>query len=84
MKKTTPVEGLKGEFSVIDGEFTLEPMGQAKLEITYKVPYSDTTTYRLKVWKQGGVEQLPVELDVNGSQEQKILEKDTEFTASFE
>lgn len=70
-------------FTVIDGFFLLEPLGTAKLKLTYKVPYEDTENYRLKIWKQGGIEQIETLMDVTGGQEQLTVVKDAQFSAPF-
>ncbi len=70
-------------FTVFDGFFILEPLAQAKLVLTYKVPYSDTQNYRLQVWKQGGIESYKSLLDVTGGQEELLIEKDTTYQVIF-
>jgi hypothetical protein len=39
---------------VIEGFFTLDPLSQAKIEITYHIPYRPDATYRLQIQKQPG------------------------------
>jgi hypothetical protein len=73
----------EGDFTVIDGEFTLQPLSQAKLELEYTVPYTDTKQYKVKVWKQGGLGEIPTIFDVNGSEEEVKVEKDTLYQAPF-
>lgn len=68
--------------TVIDGFFTLEPMAQAKLKITYTVPYTDST-YKVKLWKQGGVDPIPTIMDVTGGQEEILVNKDLIYEAKF-
>lgn len=70
-------------FSVVDGFFILEPNSQAKLRLSYTVPYQDATTYRVKLWKQGGLNPIPMFFDVNGSEEEITVDKDTTFEAAF-
>lgn len=70
-------------FKVIDGFFNLEPMSTAKLVVTYTVPYTDTTTYKVQLWKQGGLRDIPVLFDVEGGEEKLVLQKDTTFTTKF-
>ena len=70
-------------FQFFDGFFTLEPLGTAKLKLSYRVPYQDTETYRLKLWKQGGIENYNVLMDVTGGQEQLTVTKDTLYQTSF-
>jgi hypothetical protein len=70
-------------FHVIDGFFILEPLGQAKLKLTYTVPYSDNETYRTKLWKQGGIDPIPTVMDVTGGQEEILVDKDTIYETPF-
>jgi hypothetical protein len=63
--------------TVIDGFFSLEPLGTAKLRIMYTVPYEDEKVYRAKLWKQGGIEPFTTLFDVNGGEEQVTVAKDT-------
>lgn len=72
-----------GEFTVIEGEFFLDPLSQAKLIVEYTVPYTNVTDYKVKLWKQGGVEPIPTTFSVNGGEEQVIVDKDTVFTTKF-
>jgi hypothetical protein len=69
-------------FTVFDGFFTLEPMAQAKLKITYTVPYSDDT-YRINLWKQGGIDPIPTIMDVTGGQEEVLIDKDLIYETEF-
>lgn len=69
--------------TVIDGFFTLEPLGTAKLRLTYTVPYTDTETYRVELWKQGGIKPFTTLFDVNGGEEQVTVNKDTVLEVSF-
>lgn len=70
-------------FTVIDGFFKLEPLGTAKLRLEYQVPYQDTETYNLEIWKQGGIENYKMLLDVNGSQEEVIVDQDQQVELAF-
>jgi hypothetical protein len=69
--------------TVIDGYFNLEPLGLAKIKLSYTVPYTDTTNYNLKMWKQGGIDPVPVLIDVTGGEEQLLLDKDLSYSAIF-
>lgn len=69
-------------FTVVDGFFILEPLGQAKLKLTYTVPYTDEE-YKLKIWKQGGTDPIEHLIDVNGGEELVTVDKDTVFTTQF-
>jgi hypothetical protein len=87
----------EGEFTVIEGEFFLDPNSQAKLELDYTIPYTDEKEYKVKVWKQGGVGPLATDpnaqlteeseyamnFDVNGERSTVLLDKDILFTTKF-
>lgn len=73
----------EGNFTVIDGFFILEPLGTAKLVLTYTVPYTNTENYKLEVWKQGGIKEYKLFMDVNGGQEEMVITKDTTVEAAF-
>jgi len=79
----TPRQYDEAGFSVIDGFFLLEPNSQSKLRLTYTVPYADAQTYKVKLWKQGGVSAFTTLLDVNGSEEEVLVEKDLSFQTPF-
>lgn len=70
-------------FTVFDGFFILEPLSQAKLRLTYQVPYQDEKNYYLNIWKQGGVAQYQTTIDVTGGQEQLVVDKDVKYQAVF-
>ncbi|MBU0578415.1 DUF4012 domain-containing protein [Patescibacteria group bacterium] len=70
-------------FHVIDGFFILEPLGQAKLKLSYTVPYADNQTYRLKLWKQGGIDPIKTLMDVTGGQEEIMVNKDILYETPF-
>lgn len=70
-------------FTVIDGFFTLEPLGTAKLRFTYTVPYSNQEIYNGTVWKQGGIESYPLLMDVTGGQEKLEVTGLTEYSTPF-
>lgn len=70
-------------FQVIDGFFTLEPNGQAKVRVTFSVPYTNENLYRLKLWKQGGVDPIKTLLDVNGNQEEVLVNEDQVVEIGF-
>jgi hypothetical protein len=69
--------------TVIDGYFSLEPMGLAKIILNYSVPYTDSETYNLKFWKQAGIEEVPMLIDVTGGEEQFTLTGDLEYSTIF-
>ena len=70
-------------FTVFDSFFTLEPEAQAKVQVTYSVPYTNKTEYAVKLWKQGGVSPFKTIMDVNGNQEEIVVGKDTIYRANF-
>jgi len=70
-------------FTVIDGFFMLEPMASAKLKLTYTIPYTDTEEYRIKLWKQGGLGEIPVLFDVTGGEEQVNFVEDMVYKTEF-
>ena len=70
-------------FTVVDGFFILEPLSSAKVSITYTVPYTDTTNYKLDVWKQGGIEKYELLMDVTGGQEALTITNDTQYETEF-
>jgi hypothetical protein len=72
----------EGDFTVFDGFFTLEPMAQAKLKVTYTVPYTDET-YKIRLWKQGGINPIPTIMDVTGGQEEVLVNKDLIYETEF-
>lgn len=73
----------EANLTVIDGYFSLEPMGLAKIKLTYTIPYTDTVNYNLKMWKQGGIDAVPVLIDVTGGEEQLSLDKDLDYSTIF-
>ncbi len=73
----------ENDFTVIDGFFKLEPLGTAKLSFTYSVPYNNAEEYKLQIWKQGGIETFKLLTDVNGNQQEQIIDKDTTLELAF-
>jgi hypothetical protein len=80
---TEPKEYEEAGFSVVDGFFILEPNSQAKVKVTYTVPYADTETYRVKLWKQGGISAFKTLLDVNGTEEEVLVDSDKTVEIKF-
>jgi len=70
-------------FTVFDGFFILEPNSGARITLTYMVPYADTEDYRLNIWKQGGIEEFSVLMDVTGGQEELMVNTDTTYQTKF-
>jgi hypothetical protein len=69
-------------FHVIDGFFKLEPKAVAKIKLKYSVPYQENE-YRLKIWKQGGIDPFETLIDVNGNQAELTINQDTIYTDIF-
>jgi hypothetical protein len=80
---TEPKQYEEAGFAVIDGFFILEPNSQAKVKVTYTVPYTNTETYKVKLWKQGGISPFKTLLDVNGSQEEVLVDSDKTVEIKF-
>lgn len=68
---------------VVEGTFRLSPLSQAKTELVYSIPYTETSTYSLFFQKQGGTDDIPHILDVNGVEHEIKLDKDQEFSVKF-
>ncbi len=73
----------EANLTVIDGYFSLEPMGLAKIKLTYSIPYTETVNYNFRMWKQGGIDAVPVLIDVTGGEEQLLLSKDLDYSTVF-
>lgn len=82
--QTKPETYEENGFTVFDGFFKLEPSSTAKLVVTYTVPYSETTNYNGYFWKQGGVTEYKLILDVEGDQQEILVNKDTAVTTPFQ
>lgn len=84
-------KGYKGEptvyeengFTVIDGFFALSPNSTAKIDLQYTIPYQNEQEYVLNVWQQGGLRTVTHLIDVNGDQEEIIVDRDTVYRAPF-
>ncbi len=70
-------------YTIFDGFFLLEPLGTAKLKITYTVPYTDSDTYTGVLWKQGGIEHYNLIMDVTGGQEEVVVTGDQTYSTPF-
>lgn len=70
-------------FSVVDGFFKLEPLGLARIRMTYRVPYQDQENYNLRLWKQGGINPVPVLIEVTGGEEELLMNQDLEYSTIF-
>lgn len=70
-------------FKVIDGFFILEPMSSSKISVTYTIPYADAENYTVDIWKQGGIKEYKMLMDVTGGEEELLISKDTEYKTAF-
>lgn len=70
-------------YTVVDGFFKLEPLGLARIRFTYKVPYQDQENYNLRLWKQGGVDPVPVLIEVTGGEEELLMDQDLNYSTVF-
>lgn len=68
---------------VVEGVFKLQPLSQAKIEITYDLPYTEKQTYNIYVQRQGGTEDLEHTFIVNGEEHKEIIDKDKKFSFGF-
>ncbi|MBI5151156.1 MAG: DUF4012 domain-containing protein [Candidatus Pacebacteria bacterium] len=68
---------------VYEGVFMLQPLNQAKIKITYTVPYTDSKEYRMYVQKQGGTPGIKHLMRVNGSEQEIIVDKDSMVKIAF-
>ncbi|MBD3279740.1 MAG: DUF4012 domain-containing protein [Candidatus Pacebacteria bacterium] len=78
-----PKEYQEAGFSVIDGFFTLEPLGVAKIIVTYTVPYENQDVYQVMLWKQAGIEPFETMMEVTGGQEKITIDKDQVYEVEF-
>ena len=69
-------------FTVFDGFFILEPNGVAKIRLTYSVPYT-LPDYQLQLWKQGGITDYPLTMEVTGGRDELTINKDTSYTTTW-
>ncbi len=70
-------------FTVVDGFFKLEPLGLARIRMNYRVPYQDQENYNLRLWKQGGIDPVPVLIEVTGGEEELLMNQDLEYSTIF-
>ncbi len=70
-------------YTIIEGFFTLEPNSQAKLILTYQVPYTDSEVYKVNLWKQGGVDAFETTFFVTGGEGKVLVNKDTYYEEEF-
>lgn len=70
-------------YQVVDGFFKLEPLGLARIRMTYRVPYQDQENYNLRLWKQGGIDPVPVLIEVTGGEAALLMDQDLEYSTIF-
>lgn len=69
--------------AVFEGVFTLQPLNQAKVKLTYTVPYADPKEYRLYMQKQGGTPEIKHMMRVNGGEQEVMMGKDQLVKIAF-
>lgn len=69
-------ESSEGGFKILEGAFKLAPMSNATLQLTYKVPYTNSEAYKIQLRKQAGTDDFKYLLDIDGHEEEIILSKD--------
>ncbi|MEK7458591.1 MAG: DUF4012 domain-containing protein [Patescibacteria group bacterium] len=69
--------------TVYEGVFTLQPLNQAKIVITYTVPYTDIKNYKMFVQKQAGIPNITYLMRVNGGEQEVLIDKDQTVTIPF-
>ena len=70
--------------TVIEGFFTLDPLSQAKIQLTIEVPYQPTDDYKLLIQKQPGSKLPEYTVILNNHREEFELSTDKELTLSLE
>lgn len=73
----------EGEFTIIEGVFRLAPLAQATFKVEYTTPYEESDTYKLYMRKQAGTDPWKYLIDVNGHEEEIILDKDKKVEIDF-
>ncbi len=71
------------DYQVVQGVFRLSPQSNSSVQITYTVPYTDEKVYRAQLRKQGGTGNVKYLFDINGNQEEVILDKDKTVEIPF-
>jgi hypothetical protein len=71
------------EKTVIDGFFSVTPLGLARIQITYKTPLRFTNEYRSLIQKQPGTDAPHYKVTVNGKTEEFDLLLDKELVISL-
>lgn len=70
-------------YDIIEGFFTVAPLGQTKVRVTYSVPYALEDRYELFMQKQGGLDVISAEVITPWGTEELEMVKDTKFTFDF-
>jgi hypothetical protein len=71
------------DHALYEGVFTLQPLNQAKIQITYTVPYADAANYKVFMQKQAGTPNVSYLMKVNGGEQQVVHDKDQTVTIPF-
>jgi hypothetical protein len=66
-------------FTVFDGIFKLEPNSQAKVRLTYTVPFQGQE-YQGYFWKQGGITKIDQSIEINGEVKEFEMKKDVRYS----
>ena len=74
---------VEGDHAIAEGVFTVDPLGAAKLSLTYTIPYENDKEYILNLQKQGGTQVIPYLLTVNGGEHEVKLDKDKTVRFDF-
>lgn len=73
----------EADHAVAEGVFTVDPLGAAKLSLTYTVPYANEKQYTVGLQKQGGTLPIPYMFTVNGGEHEVSLTKDQTISFDF-
>lgn len=76
-------ESSENGFAIFEGEFNLAPLSQSSIQLEYTVPYTDESVYRLQLRKQAGTDPVKYLIDVEGHEEEVILDKDKVVEIEF-
>lgn len=66
-------------YDIIEGFFTVAPLAQTKVRITYSVPYTLTDRYQLTIQKQGGLDIVSHQIVTPWGTEELDLAQDKTF-----
>jgi len=79
----TTKESEELDHKMYEGVFKLQPMNQAKVKLTYTVPYTNPTEYKVYVQKQGGSPETEQLFIVNGGEHKVLIDQDKMVTLPF-